>query len=122
MKEIIFPKSLKKGDQIAIISPAGSVEEKQLEKGLEMIKQKGFVPVLGKNVYTKFSNGYGYAGTEKERISDFLTRAGGIKEYAYLKGGTLIRKTEFFDKKNDLDKQMRYSRRRLLKFPDQAFC
>ena len=70
MKEIIFPKSLKKGDQIAIISPAGSVEEKQLEKGLEMIKQNGFVPVLGKNVYTKFSNGYGYAGTEKERISD----------------------------------------------------
>ena len=70
MKEIIFPKSLKKGDQIAIISPAGSVEEKQLEKGLEMIKQKGFVPVLGEHVYTKFSNGYGYAGTEKERISD----------------------------------------------------
>ena len=70
MKEIIFPKSLKKGDQIAIISPAGSVEEKQLEKGLEMIKQKGFEPVLGQHLFTKFSNGYNYAGTEKERISD----------------------------------------------------
>lgn len=70
MKEIIFPKSLKKGDQIAIISPAGSVEEKQLEKGLEMIRQKGFEPVLGKHLFTKFSNGYNYAGTEKERISD----------------------------------------------------
>ncbi|WP_373709662.1 LD-carboxypeptidase [Kaistella sp.] len=70
MKEIIFPRSLKEGDQIAIISPAGSVEEKQLEKGLEMIKQKGLVPVLGKHVFTKFSNGYSYAGTEKERISD----------------------------------------------------
>lgn len=44
--------------------------------------------------------------SRKERISDFLRRAGGIKEYAYLKGGTLIRKTEFFDKKNDLDKQI----------------
>ena len=70
MKEIIFPKSLKKGDQIAIISPAGSVEEKQLEKGLEMIREKGFEPVLGKHLFTKFSNGYNYAGTEKERISD----------------------------------------------------
>lgn len=70
MKEIIFPKSLKKGDQIAVISPAGSVEEKQLEKGLEMIREKGFEPVLGKHLFTKFSNGYNYAGTEKERISD----------------------------------------------------
>lgn len=70
MKEIIFPKSLKKGDQIAIISPAGSVEEKQLEKGLEMIRQKGFEPVLGQHLFTKFSKGYNYAGTEKERISD----------------------------------------------------
>ena len=70
MKEIIFPKSLKKGDQIAVISPAGSVEEKQLEKGLEMIREKGFEPVLGKHLFTKFSNGYKYAGTEKERISD----------------------------------------------------
>ena len=30
MKEIIFPKSLKKGDKIAIISPAGFVEEASL--------------------------------------------------------------------------------------------
>lgn len=66
----IFPKSLKKGDRIAIISPAGAVEESQLRKGLEIIKANGFEPVLGKNLYTKFSNGYQYAGTEKERISD----------------------------------------------------
>ncbi len=70
MKEIVFPKALKKGAQIAIISPAGSVEEKQLEKGLELIREKGFEPVLGKHVFTNFSNGYNYAGTEKERISD----------------------------------------------------
>ncbi|MGA9212623.1 S66 peptidase family protein [Kaistella sp.] len=70
MKEILLPKSLKKGEQIAIVSPAGSVEEKQLEKGLEMIRQNGFEPVLGKHLYAKFSNGYNYAGTEKERISD----------------------------------------------------
>ena len=70
MKEIIFPKSLKKGDKIAIISPAGAVEEQQLEKGLLMIEQKGFEPVLGEHLYTQFSHGYNYAGTEKQRISD----------------------------------------------------
>lgn len=66
----IFPKSLKKGDKIAIISPAGAVDPTQLEKGLEMIKNKGFEPVLGENLYTKFSNGYNYAGTEEQRTKD----------------------------------------------------
>ncbi len=66
----IFPKSLKKGDKVAIISPAGAVDSAQLEKGLEMIKNKGFEPVLGDNLYTKYSNGYNYAGTEEQRISD----------------------------------------------------
>ncbi|KFE99418.1 peptidase U61 [Chryseobacterium formosense] len=68
--EKIFPKPLKKGDKIAIISPAGSVEPTQLEKGIEMIKSKGYEPVLGENLYTKFSNGYNYAGTETERLKD----------------------------------------------------
>lgn len=66
----IFPKSLKKGDKIAIISPAGAVDPTQLEKGLKLIKSKGFEPVLGKNLYTKFSNGYNYAGTEAQRTKD----------------------------------------------------
>lgn len=66
----IFPKSLKKGDKIAVISPAGAVDASQLEKGIEMIKNKGFEPVLGEHLYTRFSNGYNYAGTEKERIKD----------------------------------------------------
>jgi len=66
----IFPKSLKKGDKIAIISPAGAVDASQLEKGLEMIKSEGFEPVLGEHLYTKYSNGYNYAGTEKERLND----------------------------------------------------
>lgn len=66
----IFPKSIKKGDKIAIISPAGSVEPSQLEKGIEMIKSKGFEPILGEHLYTKFSNGYNYAGTEDQRLKD----------------------------------------------------
>lgn len=70
MQNITFPKSLKKGDKIAIISPAGSVEETQLEKTLELIKSKGYELVLGENLYTKFQNGYSYAGTEEQRIKD----------------------------------------------------
>lgn len=70
MKNIIFPKNLKKGSKIAIISPAGSVEEGQLTSGLNLIQEKGFEPVFGKNALGKFSNGYNYSGTEKERISD----------------------------------------------------
>ena len=70
MKKMIFPKSLKKGDKIAVISPAGAVDASQLEKGIEMIKSRGFEPILGEHLYTKFSNGYNYAGTEKERIKD----------------------------------------------------
>jgi len=70
MKKIIFPKPLKKGARIAVISPAGAVDTSQLEKGIEMIKSRGFKPVLGDHLYTKFSNGYNYAGTESERLSD----------------------------------------------------
>nr|WP_315033335.1 LD-carboxypeptidase [uncultured Chryseobacterium sp.] len=70
MKKIIFPKPLKKGAKIAVISPAGAVDPSQLEKGIKMIKNRGFEPVLGEHLYTKFSNGYNYAGTEKERIKD----------------------------------------------------
>ena len=68
MKVIIFPQSLKNGDKIALISPAGAVEESQLEKGIKLIESNGYEPVLGKHLYTKYSNGYNYAGTEKERI------------------------------------------------------
>ncbi|WDF47456.1 LD-carboxypeptidase [Chryseobacterium sp. KACC 21268] len=70
MQNTTFPKPLKKGDKIAIISPAGSVEETQLEKTLTLIKSKGYEPVLGENLYTKFRNGYSYAGTEEQRIKD----------------------------------------------------
>ena len=70
MQNITFPKSLKNGDKIAIISPAGSVEVPQLDKTLALIKNKGYEPVLGENLYTKFQNGYSYAGTEEQRIKD----------------------------------------------------
>ena len=68
MKKNIFPKALKKGAKIAVISPAGAVDDSQLQTGIKMIKSKGFQPVLGEHLYARYSNGYNYAGTEKERI------------------------------------------------------
>ncbi|WP_294271855.1 LD-carboxypeptidase [uncultured Chryseobacterium sp.] len=70
MSKIILPEPLKSGDAIAIISPAGSVDPVQLEQGLQMIRNRGYKPVLGEHVYSRFSNGYSYAGTEKERLKD----------------------------------------------------
>ncbi|MDR2206318.1 MAG: LD-carboxypeptidase [Flavobacteriaceae bacterium] len=66
----IFPKSLKKGDKIAIVSPAGFVEKSALEKTLNLIEKHDYEPVLGKYALGKFSCGYDYSGTEQERISD----------------------------------------------------
>lgn len=71
MKEqIVYPQKLKKGDKIGIISPAGFVEKSALEKTISLIESKGYEPVLGQFALGKFSNGYNYSGTEKERIKD----------------------------------------------------
>ncbi|PIQ47504.1 MAG: capsule biosynthesis protein [Cytophagales bacterium CG12_big_fil_rev_8_21_14_0_65_40_12] len=39
---------------------------------------------------------------QSERISDLLERAGGINQYAYVDGATLLRKTEFFEDQTDM--------------------
>ena len=40
-----------------------------------------------------------------ERISDVIKRAGGLNEFSYAKGATLIRHTEFFEKDSEIDKK-----------------
>ncbi|WP_296704644.1 SLBB domain-containing protein [Algoriphagus sp.] len=39
--------------------------------------------------------------TSEERISDLVTRAGGLNQFAYSKGATLIRRTEFFNTESE---------------------
>ncbi|KAF5274459.1 hypothetical protein FQR65_LT16996 [Abscondita terminalis] len=65
-----LPEKTKKGSPIAVITPAGAIEQGQLDKTLELIKSKGFEAVLGPNVYAKYSNGYNYGGTPEERLKD----------------------------------------------------
>ena len=43
--------------------------------------------------------------SKDERISDILKRAGGVNDFAYPNGATLIRKTEFYKKETEVDKQ-----------------
>ena len=71
MPNIIFPKKLTKGAKIAVISPAGAVEESQLADGLKRIEENGYEVVLGKNLYTDYRHGYPYAGNEQQRTEDF---------------------------------------------------
>nr|WP_317168935.1 SLBB domain-containing protein [Lunatibacter salilacus] len=41
-----------------------------------------------------------------ERISDIIKRAGGLNQFAYLKGATLIRRTENYEDKGDNEKKL----------------
>lgn len=66
----LFPKALKKGDKIAIISPAGSVEDAQLSATLQLIESHSYQPILGKYTLDLYQNGYNYSGTESQRIQD----------------------------------------------------
>tara|TARA_B100002052_G_scaffold295869_1_gene323200 strand:+ start:109 stop:2652 length:2544 start_codon:yes stop_codon:yes gene_type:complete len=44
--------------------------------------------------------------SKKERISDLLKRAGGPNEYAYYKGATIIRKTEFAEESSQIQNEI----------------
>ncbi|SFI29371.1 S66 peptidase family protein [Halpernia frigidisoli] len=70
MKDIIYPKSLKKGGKIAIISPAGFVERSTIENTLKLIESNGYDYEFGAHVFDKYEHGYNYAGTESERLLD----------------------------------------------------
>ena len=43
--------------------------------------------------------------SKSERVSDLLKRSGGVNEFAYPNGATLIRKTEYYKKETEFDKQ-----------------
>ena len=70
MKIKIFTKKKKKREKNTIKKTERKREKKNLKKGIKLIESNGYEPVLGKHLYTKYSNGYNYAGTEKERISE----------------------------------------------------
>lgn len=63
-----FPDFLVPGQKIGIVSPARKISKTEIEPALDIIKKRGFVPVLGKNIFHEFHQ---FAGTDNERAADF---------------------------------------------------
>lgn len=68
MSKTIRPQYLKKGDKIAIVSPAGKIESNILDFACDTVRDYGFEPVPGKYSKGKFNQ---FSGTDLERLSDF---------------------------------------------------
>jgi len=66
-KPFVMPQALKRGDKIAIISPASTPADDNPEKAAATLREWGFVPVIGQHVLGKC---HSYAGTVEERCAD----------------------------------------------------
>jgi muramoyltetrapeptide carboxypeptidase len=62
------PCGLKKGDKIGIIAPARKISAEDVYPATEIIKQHGFDPVYGTNLFAQYNQ---FAGNDKIRVSDF---------------------------------------------------
>ena len=68
-KKLIHPPYLKAGDTVAIISPAGILQNKEdkIKQATDLLESWGLHVVVGKNV---FNQNYQFAGTDEERAED----------------------------------------------------
>ncbi len=58
-----------KNDKIAIVAPAGFINNKEnIKQAVELLKSWGFKVVLGKHLFAKHKH---FAGTDKQRLDDF---------------------------------------------------
>lgn len=67
MENIVFPRSLKKGDKIAICSPAGKIDEKVVYDAVEVLRGEGYEVEIMPHALGRY--GY-YSGTDDERFAD----------------------------------------------------
>lgn len=92
------PPRLRPGDQIGIISPAGPVDETELEPGLELLETSGLEIYVAPHVYER--RGY-LAGGDEARLEDLHTVFGAqeIKAIFCARGGygslRLLDKTDY---------------------------
>lgn len=68
---VTYPKLpiIRSGDQIAVISPAGSVKDLALKRGIRAIESKGFKIQLGQHALSRYRE---LAGKDEQRIQDLL--------------------------------------------------
>ena len=91
------PQPLQKGDRIAIVAPAKSIEQKFIQYAEFFFKEKGFIPVVGENCLQTF---HYFSGTIQQRLSDFQTALDdpSIKAICCARGGYgTIQIMEFID-------------------------
>lgn len=82
----IQPPFLKRGDEVAIISPAYAIDEKNVEDAVSVLEGWGLRVRLGKNVFRREGP---FAGTEEERIHDLqeMTASAKIRAVFCSRGG-----------------------------------
>ncbi|MEI7596950.1 MAG: LD-carboxypeptidase [Bacteroidota bacterium] len=61
------PPFIKKGDKIGVVSTARKVNHQELNPCIEIISQMGYMPILGKNIFSEYNQ---FAGTVEQRLSD----------------------------------------------------
>lgn len=64
---IIIPSPLQSGDKIAIVSPAGAVEESKVRGAAEQLRRQGWEPVIYPHALGRHGQ---YSGTAAERLED----------------------------------------------------
>ena len=64
---MIIPSALKKGDTIALISPASKVKHEYIDATAQRLEEWGYRVLKGEHVYGAYGN---FAGTIEERLSD----------------------------------------------------
>ncbi len=69
-KDIIFPKPLKKGDKIAICSPASKIDPEIVEKAIPILESEGWRVEVMSHALGESGT---YSGTDAERLSDLRT-------------------------------------------------
>lgn len=69
-KGIFFPAPLKKGDKIALVSPASAVKEEYVLGAMQKIMERGYEPVLMPNALGHVSGSF--AATKAERLIDLF--------------------------------------------------
>ncbi len=70
-QNLIAPPNLQKGDTVVILAPAGIMKDTTaVQQAVELLHDWGLNTKLGKHVFTQ---NFHFAGTDKERLSDFQT-------------------------------------------------
>lgn len=65
---MIQPAYLKKGDKIAIVSPARSITFEEVHPSIRVLQKYGLEVVLGSHVFSRYNQ---FAGTDEQRLMDF---------------------------------------------------